>query len=231
MANGGLRAAGLAAEVAKRKAVVAEKKRLQRWATSFEGRVAAASSTPITRCLQSRELFSIGIGYVIVARRLSTGLMACAYFLVDTYCLGVKDVTYREDTQAEFTEALELLSSAETLIDIEPCCARKILVDAVAYAAACGISPATDFAKVEPILASADIHPCSQTLTFGRDGKPLYVQGPTDSPHRIQQIVTTLNQHLGPDGWGFMVEAGHDYDDDPDDGADDLPPRLAVDSA
>ena len=230
MANGGHRA-GLAAKVAKRKAIVAEKKRLERWATSLKGRVAVASSSPITRCLQSRELFSIGMGYVVVASRLSSGLMACAYFLVDAYCLGVKDVTYREDTQAEFEESLELLSSAETLIDIEPCCARKILVDAVAYAAACGIGPAKDFVKVEKILATVDSHLCAQTFTFGQDGKPFYVQGPSDSPHRIRQIVTTLNQRLGPDGWNFMVEADHDDDDDHDDRVDDLPPRLAVDPA
>ena len=73
---------------------------------------------------------------------------------------------------------VELLSRLEHLSDIEPSCARKILMGAVAYAATCGINPAKDFAKIKPILSAADDGLCSDTFTFGRDGKPVYVQGP-----------------------------------------------------
>ncbi len=101
----------------------------------------------------------------------------------------------------------------------------------VAFAATCGIDPAKDFTKIKPILSAADDHLCPGILTFGRDGKPVYVQDATDSPQRIRQVVTTLNQRLGPDGWGSMVDVDQVFSADPADRSHDPQPRIASDPA
>jgi len=41
-------------------------------------------------------LFEIGIGHLVVGRTLPSGLLGCGFFLVDPFCLGVKEVIYAE---------------------------------------------------------------------------------------------------------------------------------------
>ncbi|HEX9695967.1 MAG TPA: hypothetical protein VGB64_06595, partial [Actinomycetota bacterium] len=51
---------------------------------------------------------------------------------------------------------------------------------------------------------------------FGRDGKPLYVAGPDETPAQIRHRLEQLRRRLGDDGFAFMAPFGDDFDD-PDD--------------
>jgi hypothetical protein len=42
---------------------------------------------------------------------------------------------------------------------------------------------------------------------FGRDGKPVYIPGPSDSPSVIRQRIAQLQRHLGDDGFGLVTAA------------------------
>src|SRR3954470_1751835 len=96
MADAAHRQRRLAAKVARRKAVVAGKRMLEASSASLVGRIRVAAKGSVVRCMMSSTLFEIGIGHVIVARALPSGLLGCAYFLLDVFCLGVKDVFYAE---------------------------------------------------------------------------------------------------------------------------------------
>jgi hypothetical protein len=52
-------------------------------------------------------LFAIGIGHVIIARYKGSGDVEVGVFLVDTFCLGVKDSLFRKFDGSEFEPALE----------------------------------------------------------------------------------------------------------------------------
>src|SRR5438105_14567096 len=51
----------------------------------------AASRCPVLHCWVADSLQEEGIGSVVLSRELSGGRVAVASFLVDAYCLGVKD--------------------------------------------------------------------------------------------------------------------------------------------
>ncbi len=50
-----------------------------------------ASRAPVGTCVMSERLFDDGIGWVVLARTLPSGQVGASFFLVDAWCLGVKD--------------------------------------------------------------------------------------------------------------------------------------------
>ncbi len=206
MADAAQRQRKLVAKAARRKAIVAEKKMLEVSSTSLVGRIRVATKGSVVRCIMSSTLFEIGIGHVIVARALPSGLLGCAYFLVDVFCLGVKDVFYAEMGQTELRSRLAEQDDVQSFIEIEPAHARKLIREAAAYAAGLGLSAAKDTPVIEGIFGDVDPGACSETFTFGRDGKPFFVSGPNDTPARIRAVSQILEKSQGTDSWDYLVE-------------------------
>jgi hypothetical protein len=196
----------LAAKAARRKAVVAAKRKLDASATSLVGRIRVAAKGAVVRCIMSSALFEIGIGHVIVARALPSGLLGCAYFLVDVFCLGVKDVFYVEIGQAEFQSRLAQQNDVQRFINIEPAYARKMIRDSADYAAGLGLSAAKDTPVIEAIFGDVDKDACTETFVFGKDDKPFFVGGPNDTPARIRTVNQILNKSRSVGGWDYLVE-------------------------
>ena len=206
MADAALRQRKLAAKAARRKAVVADKKKLEVSSASLVGRIRVASKGPFVRCLMPSTLFEIGMGHVVVARALPSGLLGCAYFLVDVFCLGIKDVLYAEIGENELRSRLAEQDEAQRFIEVEPARARKLIRDAAAYAAGLGLAAAKDTPAIEAIFGDVDAGACTETFTFGRDGKPFFMSGPNDTPARIRAITRALEESRGAGAWDYMVE-------------------------
>lgn len=196
-----------AAKDARRRAVVAGKKKADLTAASpsLSNRVLAAASAPIWRCVVNAALFEAGIGNVFFGRQHPSGLVAGAFFLIDSYCLGVKDVFFREGDAAKFEESLRSLAAREDLREADPALARKLVNEAAAYAADLGLPPPAEFRKIEPLFGDVDASACTETFTFGKDGKPFFIAGPMDTPARSRAIMATLQRRLGPGGADFII--------------------------
>ena len=201
MADAAQRQRKLAAKVARRKMVLAEKKALETSSNSVAGRVRVAARGRIARCVMSSSLFEMGMGSVMVARTLPSGLLGCAYFLLDTFCLGVKDVFYAECGQ---TELRSRLAEQGEFTDIEPAYARKLIRDAAAYAAVLGLSAEKDTPVIEAIFGDVDEADCTETFTFGKDGEPFFLSGPNDTPARIRAVMLALEKSRGLDGCDYL---------------------------
>lgn len=195
----------MAEKASRRKAVVAEKRKADM--VVIGGRethqILAAARSPIKTCVVADQLFTAGIGWVVLARSLPSGLVGASFFLVDVWCLGVKDAFFRVVPQEKFEQQMNASSREQPVVDIYPSVARKLLHDAVAYAASFGLAPSEDFAEVEAIFG--DIPVATETFPFGKDGKPFYMSGPNDSPTRIRRILDTLVRRVGPGGFDYIV--------------------------
>jgi hypothetical protein len=159
---------------------------------------------PLHECLVPVRLFEAGIGHVIVSRRLSHGNLAVAGFLVDVYCVGVKNAFLRVFPADVYEERFHH-SSVEPMQPEEPACARKLVEDAAAYARDLGFAPHPDYRFARMIWGSIDATACEAEYTFGSEGKPLYVSGPYDTIERSKEIVSTLLERCGPDGFHYVV--------------------------
>src|SRR6266508_866337 len=74
-----------------------------------------------------------GMLYAMICRFSSSGLVQAGVFLLDIYCLGVKDAFYTEVRQTEYSNFLDR-AFPDRRESVEPACARKLIEGAVAYA-------------------------------------------------------------------------------------------------
>jgi len=141
-----------------------------------------------------------GLVNVLVARDKGSSVSVCGY-LVDVWCLGVKDALgpksvdrrklpgfidwyYRSYDQPPLAAPIDL--------------ARHLVFGAVKYAHELGFEAHPDFAgcvnHLGPWEGSSDI-------AFGREGKPMYIQGPYDDAARI---IRTLRRSVGDDNFHYL---------------------------
>ena len=167
------------------------------------------AASPVVDCRLTKEFEGEGAASVLLSRKLSLGRYAVATFLLDRWCLGVKDAFF---DVLEGDDYEGFLADTEAQTPMEPtdiARARKLVGDAAAYGTSNGFSPPPGFAELERLFG--DVVPSQDTFTFGDGGKPHYVIGPHD-PVRVERyVLDVLEQKFGPDGYfvTYPLEEGN----------------------
>lgn len=165
-----------------------------------------------------------GMTQLVVARIRSEGRAEIAFFLLDLWCLGVKNAFLAAaTTEAEFREIVRERLPEEFRERFHPACAKKMIEGAIAYASTFGFAPHRDCRQARRALGGLEASDCPETFTFGRKGKPCYVQGPNDTPERTQRVLAMLAARCGKDGFNYLVTA--------DDGAGEVDEEVDADIA
>ncbi len=167
-----------------------------------------AAHAPVADVLFARTLFEVGIGSVWLSRQLPDGRYAFAGFVVDVFCLGVKNAMYNIMEENAYRAALVRIQASmeEALEPQEPACARKLVEGAVAYAKDLGFEPHPDYRIARLIFGDIDTAACPTEFTYGRDGKPLYTNGPNENAAMQRRIVNQLARRCGPGGFEYYLE-------------------------
>lgn len=147
-----------------------------------------------------------GLAAIVVAREApGFKVSACAY-MVDVFCLGVKDTlgprVFSRRRLGEFLGQI-YRSYADLPVAAPPDLVRHVVFGAIAHARGLGFEPHADFGSAAGHLGVWEL-PESPVIEFGRDGKPLYVQGPHDD---YRQILRILEQSVGADGFNYLLFA------------------------
>ena len=141
-----------AAKAAKRKVVAAERLAQGRRESGISKlRHIDMAKSPIRACLITRDTFGRGIGTLVVARDLPFGRVGVGGFLLDLWCLGVKDAYFRVVSGADFEGIVGHLYQETGKEDMAPSAARRLVAAAVDYAASLGFPP-------HPSSTSIEIH-------------------------------------------------------------------------
>jgi hypothetical protein len=190
-------------KLAKQKARRAEKRSSLARLTSKDPtvRLQRAERWPIVESLAGTKLWDDGIGYLAIARREAEGQLVFAVFLVDVFCLGVKNAFWHEGPTGDFTKLVRDMAATQTMRPISPACLVKIVKGAVEYARSFGFSPHPDYRHAAMLLDGIDAATCTQEFTFGRDGKPFYVRGPHESLAQAQAI----SQRIADAGGDYLI--------------------------
>ncbi len=146
-----------------------------------------------------------GFAQVFVARIDRQKLVVCSY-LVDYWCLGVKDaLAPKKMDRLEYEATIKFTSHnfSEDFEEITLAQAQSIVFGAVDYASGLGFDPHPDFTQAKPHLGPRLDH--LTKIEFGRDGKPHYINGPYDQPDRI---IATLNQSVGKGNYDYLIGSG-----------------------
>jgi hypothetical protein len=213
-------AARKAAKAAKRKMVVAAKRKLEIAANSPAARIRQAAKLPVLKCLVSAGLFDVGAGAALLIRGVSREEQHVASFMLDTYCLGVKDVFFRTLDRQDADVMLESIQQADAMEPTEPRDLRKLLHDLVAWSESNGFPPHADYARIEALFG--DIEPADHDYlpSFGFEGRVLYISGPSESSAQIRRRTEVVRARFGQgavDTGVLAFERMVEFDDDDDD--------------
>jgi hypothetical protein len=144
-----------------------------------------------------------GLAVVLLARAERSSRVTLCGFLVDVYCLGVKNTFGPQTVSSGAVHDRRRAyfggfpsPSRDVPLDL----VQHLVHGAVAYATSLGFSPYEGFADVEPYLGPAPSGPCP--IRFGRDGSPFYISGPHDHP---RQVIDTLEQSVGSGNYHYIT--------------------------
>ena len=157
----------------------------------------------------------MGCGYVVICRFKADGRCEAGYFLLDVFCLGVKDGGFESFSDfSDFEENLlnPIFRDGEP-VRMTPAAGRKLIEDAVAYARDLGFAPGADYKKASRVLGGITTTECGEEFVFGKDGQPFYIQGPSESPAHSEWILQTLDRRCGDGGYDYLLaEDSEDID-------------------
>ncbi len=176
-------------------------------------------TVPIGTCYATEEIPHSGIIYVVVTRRHTGGRVSAALFMVDVYCLGVKESFYRlwlEDDELE-----ELLELPTDLIEFRECSyeeAHNRIYGAIAFAEEAGIKPDKSFQLTKYLLEEdTDDIPLIE-YDYGHNGKHFLI---CDTKLEASRYLPILRKTLGEDRFDYLIgideeETESNIDDDDD---------------
>lgn len=144
-----------------------------------------------------------GLLTVLVARRRRhrRKITTCTY-LVDAYCLGVKNAMGPDEMDDRGLRSLTgyVFSAYSTPpVNVPIDLVRDLVLGATEYAHGLGFAPHSDFERARLHLGPWE---GPGAITFGCDGRPHYINGPDDDPERV---LRTLRRTVGDGGFGHTI--------------------------
>lgn len=185
-----------------------------------------ARTLPIGQCyIGPPDWQESGMAHIIVTRVRPSGNLVMASFLVDTFCLGVKDAGYHENmAPSDFEEYLDKYRRGMGLEEISYNEAHNIIYGAMAFAEDGGIKPSKDFYPAGYILEEdTDDIPMIE-YDFGKNGKHLLIVHPDRKEMPYYHI---LKKNLGDD-FEYVMPYGNDNEEEPEDDEKLLPPEATL---
>lgn len=159
-----------------------------------------------------------GLGYVIVIREHTGGKKSFAVYMVDRWCVGVKDTFFNVRQDDDSIDELLSRVGEYRLQEVSYNEAHNMVWGAVDYAEEAGIKPHKDFATTQYFLEEdTDEIPLIE-YEFGKDGKHYLV---AKSQLELSKYLQPMKKNLSENEYTCVV-ADYDEDDDEWDDYDDV---------
>jgi len=170
-------------------------------------------SLPIETCWITDHWQKSGMADIFVVRKHPRGQRSIGIYLVDLYCLGVKDTFYRFSIDDyEYKELIEKMNGQEMdFVEIDYNTVHNIIYGAIEFAEEYEFSPSKDFIKTTQYLLkeAEDVEVPFIEIPFGREGKPFVVARP-EQP--MTHVLQQLERVAGPGGYHYI--SALDFRDD-----------------
>ena len=169
-----------------------------------------ARNLPIEVCYISKDIEEVGEGTVIVVRRHPNDKFTLATYLLDIFCLGVKDTFYRlRLDEFEYEEYLDKFTSMD-VTEITYNEAHNWIYGAIAFAEEAGIAPHKDFNVTQYMLEEDTEDIPLIEYNYGKDGKHFLV---AMSQLELSRYFPILKKNLGDDFDYVLQDDEDEYDD------------------
>jgi hypothetical protein len=161
-----------------------------------------ARTLPIYECLVSQNEDEYTLTTAVVSRLQPSGKITFGVYLIDMFCLGIKDAFCNCNFSLEqFEEVKERASAYGILMPEDPVYVHNLIYGAVDYANELGFTPSKSFALPEYILDPDLVDDGIDDIEFGKDGMPYFICGPFDNAN---MVIATLDRNVGPGNYHFI---------------------------
>jgi hypothetical protein len=174
-----------------------------------------AREYPLHECLINLEWQDVAMASILISRIQPNDNIVWAVVNVDVYCLGVKQAyfdadaslfSYQKEIRAKYVSNFKAVACSAQL-------ASQIIYGAIDYAGKLGFRPNPDFRFAQFMFEERSAVSANEELVFGKDGTPLYIQGPHD---RVQEILARLDKAVGRDNYHYILRVAgpDDFDEE-----------------
>ncbi len=169
-----------------------------------------ARTLNIGKCFINHDWLDTGFAMITVSRWHINGNITHASFMVDLYCLGVKEAfwIFNEDPR-DFDSFIEKVRSdgeySRRFVIADYQLVHNIIYGAVEFAGEFGFRPHKSFEIAKYILEEDDEHVPLIEIEFGFKGKPLYIWGPDIPAAEQNRVRVHLDKTIGRDNFYFIA--------------------------
>lgn len=177
-----------------------------------------ARNLPIYECRINNNWQEIGTATVVIARIHINGNLTYGLYMVDLYCLGVRNTHYQFNTPVDnYEDLLDMLSENFEMQQVEYSLVHNIILAANEYAADLGFKPHKDFTSVSEYLLEEDTDDIELIeIECGKDGKPLFIQSEFIADVEAKRIISQLEKSVGKGNFDVIMRGDNNDDDDDD---------------
>lgn len=166
-----------------------------------------ARKLPRGACYINSDWKENGIAQIVVTRKRADGKFVVGVYLVDTFCMGVKEAFCKSDFDEEQLDGLlKRIATVDNIKEIPYVEAHNIIYGAIEFAGEADIPPIKEFTLAQYVLDEDNDDIPLIEYEFGKDGKYLLVCGPNK---RDKLFVKPLKEKLG-DKFDYVVPLDED---------------------
>ena len=175
--------------------------------TTIPNQIKKARSYPISHCYITSDWKEGGACNIYLLRQRPDSMYVLGGYLIDLYCLGLKNTLYQTEITYGEIEDRMLNNPNEKIIEIDIDKAHSIIYGGIDYAENLGFAPHKDFKCSKYILKPREEVTFDDSIEFGNEGKPFYISGPYDSEEKINRILRHLEERVGKDNFYYLTRA------------------------
>ncbi len=174
-----------------------------------------ARTLPIHECWINQDWKDAGVASIIISRKHINGNITFCLYLVDLYLLGVKESFFKFNVpEFEFREFIDKVAENMVMETTEYVLVHNIILAGVEYAEEYGFKPYKDYTSITQFMLEEDTDQIELIeIECGKEGKPLFLQGPYESDASANKIVKQLEHTAGKGNFHFVMNADSDFED------------------
>lgn len=153
------------------------------------------SKFPVYECKVLESWEEKGISPVFVVRELTKDSYVFVSYLVDFWCLGLKDTIFKFGISKR--DLTQIYSRSNDLVTISYQDARSLILGAIDFAKAIDIAPHSSWSGIPSSFIEANLT-YQKKFSFGKDGKPFYFSGPNDYElYNVEDVISKVSKAKG----------------------------------
>lgn len=163
-----------------------------------------ARTLEIGPCFINEDFEKYGLGHIVVTRLHKGGRKTIGVYLVDTFCLGVKDAYFRTRMEeADYEDMLSKMKRAYNLKEISYEEVHNLIYGAVEFASEAGVDPCPEFSLAKYVLEEDTEAVPLIEYEFGKDGKHLLI---AYDKAEADKYLPILKANLGSD-YDYVIDS------------------------